>query len=79
MPTLTGDGQTASTSAAPWTPRGVQGDLIPDALLARFAPLGWQHLNLTGNYLWGADASLGPDGFRPLRGAAASLPMAAAA
>ena len=49
-----------------------RGDLIPDALLAHFAPLGWQHLNLTGDYLWGADASLGPDGFRPLRGTAAA-------
>ena len=56
-----------------------RGDLIPDALLAHFAPLGWQHLNLTGDYLWGADASLGPDGFRPLRGTAASRPTAAAA
>ena len=56
-----------------------RGDLIPDALLAHFAPLGWQHLNLTGDYLWGADASLGPDGFRPLRGTAASLPMGVAA
>lgn len=56
-----------------------RGDLIPDALLAHFAPLGWQHLNLTGDYLWGADASLGPDGFRPLRSTAASLPTAAAA
>lgn len=56
-----------------------RGDLIPDVLLAHFAPLGWQHLNLTGDYLWGADASLGPDGFRPLRGTAASLPTTAAA
>ena len=56
-----------------------RGDLIPDALLAHFAPLGWQHLNLTGDYLWGADASLGPDGFRPLRGTAASQPIATAA
>ncbi len=56
-----------------------RGDLIPDALLAHFAPLGWQHLNLTGDYLWGADASLGPDGFRPLRGTAASQPTAIAA
>jgi len=43
-----------------------RGDLIPDALLAHLAPLGWQHINLTGDYLWGADAGLGPDGFRPL-------------
>jgi len=47
-----------------------RGDLIPDALLAHLAQLGWQHINLTGDYLWGADAGLGPDGFRPLRGAA---------
>jgi len=44
-----------------------RGDLIPDALLG-IAPHGWQHINLTGDYLWGADASLGPDGFRPVRG-----------
>lgn len=57
-----------------------RGDLIPDApLLAHFAPLGWQHLNLTGDYLWSADAGLGPDGFRPLRGAAATPSTAAAA
>lgn len=55
------------------------GDLIPDALLPHFAPLGWQRLNLTGDYLWGADASLGPDGFRPLRGVVASHSTAVAA
>ena len=55
------------------------GDLIPDMLLAHFAPLGWQHLNPTGDYLWGADANLEPDGFRLLRGTVTSLPTAAAA
>ena len=54
-----------------------RGDLIPDALLAHLAPLGWQHINLTGDYLWGADASLGPDGFRPLRGGVPPLAQAA--
>jgi hypothetical protein len=34
----------------------------------RIAPLGWQHVNLTGDYLWGVDNNLAPDGFRPLRG-----------
>ena len=43
------------------------GDLIPDALLAHLAPLGWQHIDLTGEYLWNAASNLGPDGFRPLR------------
>jgi hypothetical protein len=32
------------------------GELVPDALLAHLAPLGWQHINLTGDYLWDADA-----------------------
>jgi TnpA family transposase len=45
-----------------------RGEAVPDALLAHIAPLGWQHVNLTGDYLWGAGSSLGPDGFRPLRG-----------
>ena len=44
-----------------------RGETVPDALLAHLAPLGWQHINLTGDYLWDADAGLGPDGFRPLR------------
>ena len=51
-----------------------RGDVLPDELLAHLAPLGWQHINLTGDYLWGADVSLGPDGFRPLRGISAHLP-----
>jgi Tn3 transposase DDE domain len=45
-----------------------RGEVVPETLLAHLAPLGWQHINLTGDYLWDADASLGPDSFRPLRG-----------
>ncbi len=56
-----------------------RGDRIPDALLAHLAPVGWQHLNLTGDYLWGPDTSLGPDGFRPLRGTITSQDTAVAA
>jgi TnpA family transposase len=56
-----------------------RGDLIPDALLAHLAPLGWQHLNLTGDYLWGAEAGLGLDGFRPLHGTTIEPLRAAAA
>ena len=44
-----------------------RGERVPDALLAHLAPLGWQHINLTGDYLWDADRSLSADGFRPLR------------
>jgi hypothetical protein len=46
------------------------GEAISDSLLAHIAPSGWQHINLTGDYLWGADSSFGPDGFRPLRNVA---------
>lgn len=46
------------------------GEKIPESLLAHLAPIGWQHINLTGDYLWDADASLGPDGFRQLRAGA---------
>ena len=44
------------------------GEVVPDALLAHLAPVGWQHINLTGDYLWNADTSLDPAGFRSLRG-----------
>src|SRR5829696_5033924 len=45
-----------------------RGEVVSDALLAHIAPLGWQHVNLTGDYLWGIDSNLAPDGLRPLRG-----------
>ena len=54
-----------------------RGEVVPDALLAHIAPLGWQHINLTGDYLWDADAAIGPSGFRPLRGGEAPLAVAA--
>ena len=43
------------------------GEMIPETLLAHLAPIGWQHINLTGDYLWDADIGLAPDGFRALR------------
>jgi TnpA family transposase len=54
-----------------------RGEVVPDALLAHIAPLGWQHVNLTGDYLWGAGSILGPDSFRPLRGSRDALANAA--
>ena len=35
------------------------GEIIADPLLSRLAPVGWQHINLTGDYLWDADSGLG--------------------
>ena len=48
-----------------------RGDVVPDDLLAHVAPLGWEHVGLTGDYSW-ADALSGPDRFRPLRDPQAS-------
>src|SRR4051794_15552961 len=38
-----------------------RGEAVPNALLAHLAPRGWQHINLTADYLWGADPNPGPD------------------
>ena len=43
------------------------GESVPDVLLAHLAPVGWQHINLTGDYLWDADTGFAPAGFRHLR------------
>ncbi len=42
---------------------------IPDTLLVHLSPLGWEHVNLTGDYVWGAPHGMSEntDGLRPLR------------
>jgi len=42
---------------------------VPDRLLAHLSPLGWEHVNLTGDYIWSAErpATENHDGLRPLR------------
>jgi TnpA family transposase len=52
---------------------------VPDDLLAHLSPLGWEHVNLTGDYIWGAETSIteNTDGLRPLRAAPAELYQAA--
>src|SRR5258707_643807 len=48
-----------------------QAEDVPDQLLAHLSPLGWEHVNLTGDYIWSAErpATENSDGFRPLRAA----------
>jgi TnpA family transposase len=41
--------------------------------LAHLSPLGWDHINLTGDYHWDTSPPLGPDQFRPLRTSAHSV------
>jgi TnpA family transposase len=42
---------------------------VPDHLLTHLSPLGWEHINLTGDYIWVAlsEAPENNDGLRPLR------------
>jgi TnpA family transposase len=42
-----------------------QGVAVPDDLLAHIAPLGWEHIALTGDYVW--SAARPEEDFRPLR------------
>jgi len=40
---------------------------VGDALLQHLSPLGWEHINLTGDYLWKSSSKVGAGKFRPLR------------
>ncbi|WP_372399932.1 Tn3 family transposase [Azospirillum sp. HJ39] len=44
-----------------------QGENVPNDLLAHLAPLGWQHINLTGDYIWQPEDAPELSDFRPLR------------
>jgi hypothetical protein len=40
---------------------------IDTALLQHVSPLGWEHVGLTGDYLWHSDKRVAKGGFRTLR------------
>jgi hypothetical protein len=44
-----------------------QQQLVDDALLKYLSPLGWEHINLTGDYVWHANKRVAAGRFRPLR------------
>ena len=43
---------------------------VDDDLLQYLSPLGWEHINLTGDYVWSQSKKVENGGFRPLRKAA---------
>ncbi len=45
---------------------------VDDALLPHLSPLGWEHINLTDDYLWRSRVTPGAGKFRPLRPVAAN-------
>ena len=40
---------------------------VDEDLLRYLSPLGWEHVNLTGDYLWRQNARIGAGKFRALR------------
>jgi|UPI0005A77624 hypothetical protein len=42
---------------------------IDESLIPHIAPLGWNHINLTGDYVWHANKRVAKGRFRPLRAA----------
>lgn len=43
------------------------GTEVDDALLQHLSPLGWEHINLTGDYVWRQNRRVEKGRFRPLR------------
>ncbi len=43
------------------------GKEVDEALLPHLSPLGWEHINLTGDYIWQQSRQVEPGKFRPLR------------
>jgi hypothetical protein len=39
----------------------------PDEIARHVAPLGWEHISLTGDYSWNVEDRPDPDALRPLR------------
>ncbi len=44
-----------------------QGQTVDGDLLQHVSPLGWEHINLTGDYVWRKDRKVEEGKFRPLR------------
>ncbi|WP_306532635.1 Tn3 family transposase [Geobacter sp.] len=47
----------------------VSGRPVDDSLLMHLSPLGWEHINLTGDYIWRQSRLVEEGKFRPLRSA----------
>ncbi|MHA0337152.1 Tn3 family transposase [Sphingomonas aquatilis] len=43
-----------------------RGASVDPAILGQLSPLGWDHINLTGDYVWAENLKLDADGFMPL-------------
>ena len=46
---------------------GIDGSPEHEIALGQLSPLGWDHINLTGDYVWLDPAAFDADGFLPLK------------
>nr|EKU3951142.1 Tn3 family transposase [Klebsiella pneumoniae] len=46
---------------------------INEPLVSHLSPLGWEHINLSGDYIWRNNLKLGSGKYRPLRTVDVSL------
>lgn len=46
---------------------------VNEQLVSHLSPLGWEHINLTGDYVWRNNVKLGSGKYRPLRAVDVSL------
>ncbi|WP_442949846.1 Tn3 family transposase, partial [Nostoc sp.] len=44
-----------------------EGVIIPEEYLQHLSPMGWEHINLTGDYIWNLKSASSIDNLRPLR------------
>lgn len=44
-----------------------QGEVIPDEYLKHLSPVAWEHISLTGDYIWNLKVGVSLDMLRPLR------------
>jgi len=63
---LTGGPNTVYLERATATLQG-HGREVDTSLLQHLSPLGWEHINLTGDYVWRSSAKVGAGKFRLLR------------
>jgi hypothetical protein len=47
---------------------------MDEKLIPQLSPLAWDHINLTGDYVWSNDLALDADGYMPLRKGEGWLP-----
>ncbi|MDP9707470.1 UNVERIFIED_ORG: hypothetical protein J2W64_004693 [Rahnella aquatilis] len=46
---------------------------LNEQLISHLSPLGWEHINLSGDYLWRTNLKLGQGKYRALRSVKSSL------